>query len=74
MGCILKSDPQIKSSIEDQFVNFSENILVLRLSKPAMRALVREELWTIELVKAKGETYISKLHGIGKTTIEKIFQ
>ena len=74
MGCDLKSNPEKKTLIENQFVNFSENILALKLSKPAMRALVREELWTIELIKKeKGENYISKLHGIGKTTIKKLF-
>lgn len=73
MGCDLRSNPENKTSIEVQFVNFSENILALKLSKPAMRALVREELWTIELIKEKGENYISKLHGIGKTTIKKLF-
>jgi hypothetical protein len=73
MGCDLKSNPEMKSSIEDQFVNFSVDILELKLSRPALRALIREELWTIELVKQKGEKYVSGLHGVGKTAINKLF-
>ncbi len=74
MGCDLKSNPEKKTLIENQFVNFSENILVLKLSKPALRALVRERLWTIERVREKGKNYVSILHEIGDIAIEKLFQ
>ena len=74
MGCELKSNTKLKSSIENQFVNFSSEILNLKLSKPALRALVLDELWTLDQINQRGEEYISSLHGIGKTAIQKLFK
>lgn len=74
MGCELKANSKLKASIENQFANFSPEILMLKLSKPALRALVLDELWTLNQIHERGEKYISSLHGIGKTAIRKLFK
>jgi len=47
--------------------------LDLGLAKPALRALVIAELYTLNQVRKYGLEAISKLHGIGPTAIHKLF-
>ena len=41
----------------------------IKLSKPAQRALANAGIYTIEQLVKYSEPEISKLHGIGKTTL-----
>jgi len=74
MGCDLRTNTKLRISIENQFGDFSPEILKLKLPKPALRALVRDELWTLNQINEKGEKYVSWLHGIGKTAMRKLFR
>ncbi len=74
MGCDLRTNTKLKISIESQFGDFSPEILKLKLPKPALRALVLDELWTLNQINERGEKHVSSLHGIGKTGMRKLFK
>ena len=57
----------------NDFSKLDLNLLDLGLAKPALRALVIAELYTLNQVRKYGLEAISKLQGIGPTAIHKLF-
>lgn len=59
--------------MSNDFSRLDSNLLKLGLAKPALRALVNAELYTLDQVRKYGLEACSKLHGIGPTAIDKLF-
>ena len=70
--CELKDNLSLQSHFETEFLKMDDLLLSLNLSKPALRALVRLNIYSIDDLKGYNVNELRKAHGLGKTTIEKL--
>ena len=59
--------------LEDDFSKLDNDLLLLNLAKPALRALVQAELYSMNQVLQYGAEALSQLHGIGPGAIQRLF-
>ncbi len=52
---------------------FDDSIKLLRLSKPALRALATVNAFNLDVVRNMGKERVNELHGIGKHAIQRLF-
>ena len=57
----------------DVYNAFDNSIAILKLPKPALRALYSVNLFSIERVRDYGEERVRALHGMGEASIKKLF-
>ncbi len=70
--CELKSNFEAKSFFESEISNMDAEILALNLSKPALRALIRLNVYTLlDLSKISRES-LKNAHGLGPTSLVKL--
>ena len=70
--CELKTNIDAKSYFESEIFKMDADILALNLSKPALRALIRLNVYTLlDLSKISKES-IKKAHGLGPATLNKL--
>ncbi len=70
--CELKDDDQLKHHFEQEILKMEPVLLSLNLSKPALRALVRLNIYSINDLRGFDVIVLKNAHGLGKTTIEKL--
>ena len=70
--CELKDDDQLKYYFEREILKMEPALLSLNLSKPALRALVRLNIYSINDLRGFDVIVLKNAHGLGKTTIEKL--
>ena len=70
--CALKSNILVKSFFEAEILKLDAEILKLNLSKPALRALIRLNIYTLlDLSEISRESLINA-HGMGSSSLIKI--
>ena len=70
--CELKDDDQLKYHFELEILKMEPTLLSLNLSKPALRALVLLNIYSINDLRSFDVIVLKNTHGLGKTTIEKL--
>ncbi len=70
--CIIKSDSQKLEWYENEIRKISKEILDLKLSRPALRALINNSIYTKSALKKKSKEELAAFHGIGPSALEKI--
>ena len=70
--CELKDDDQLKYYFEREILKMEPALLSLNLSKPALRSLVRLNIYSINDLRGFDVIVLKNAHGLGKTTIEKL--
>lgn len=70
--CKLKTQKDRLKQYDLAFQNLSEEIKSLGLSKPALRALIDHNIYTIDALSKVDVSTYSRWHGIGPKTIKQI--
>ncbi len=70
--CELKSDPKKQLWYEDEYPKIAKEILNLGLAKPALRALIDANIYTVKALNSLSLSQIQSMHGMGKSAIKKI--
>ncbi len=70
--CEIKRNPLLASEFESLIASMDSSILDLRLSKPALRALVRLDIYSVADLKKVALMDLEKAHGIGPASILKL--
>ena len=70
--CKLKTKKDRLKSYDLAFQNLSAEIKSLGLSKPALRALVDHNIYSIDALRKVDVSTYSRWHGIGPKTIKQI--
>ena len=70
--CEIKRHPELASEFERLISTMDAEILDLRLSKPALRALVRLNIYSLSDLGKVSINDLEKAHGIGPDAILKL--
>lgn len=71
-SCILKGNNEAKALFAKQIAQMSPEILGLRLSQPALRALVNLQVYSIVDIHRVGWPALKESHGIGPSAFKKL--
>jgi hypothetical protein len=71
-SCILKGNDEAMALFAKQIAQMSPEILGLRLSQPALRALVNLQIYTLADIHRVGWTALKESHGIGPSAFKKL--
>ncbi len=55
-----------------EYPKIEAEILALKLPKPALRALINADIYTVKKLISMSITEIETLHGMGPTSVQKI--
>ena len=55
-----------------EYTKIEKEILSLKLPKPALRALINANVYTVEKLNSMSLEEIERLHGMGPTSIQKL--
>ncbi len=70
--CDIQTDVNKSLYYEKAIKKLPEEILNLKISKPALRALVNQGLFDIEDLRSFGLSKLSQLHGFGPKALDQI--
>ena len=72
-GCELQHNEDMRLEFERLYTKMSSDIMELKLSKPALRALIRLDIWSLSDLKGVSYEILSNAHGIGPNALKKLF-
>ncbi len=70
--CELKVNQHLKTEFEKEYLKMDNALLRLKLSKPALRALLRLNIYKLEDLCKIRLNELENAHGIGPSGIEKL--
>lgn len=70
--CNIQTDENTRLHYEKEIKKLAQEILNLKIAKPALRALVNEGLYEIEDLRRYGLSKLSQLHGFGPKALDQI--
>ncbi len=70
--CEIKRNPELATEFERLISTMDSSILDLKLSRPALRALVRLDIYSVSDLLKVSINDLEKAHGIGPTAILKL--
>ena len=70
--CEIKGNVALKSHFEQEFLKMEDELIQLKLSKPALRALVRMNIYNLSDLKQIDLNALKHAHGIGPAAIIKL--
>ena len=70
--CELKVNQHLKTEFEKEYSKIDNDLLCLKLSKPALRALLRLNIHKLGDLREIELNELKNAHGIGPTAIEKL--
>ncbi len=70
--CEIKRNPELATEFERLISTMDSSILDLKLSRPALRALVRLDIYSVSDLLKVSINDLKKAHGIGPTAILKL--
>lgn len=70
--CNIQTDENTRLHYEKEIKKLAQEILNLKIAKPALRALVNQELFDIEDLRRYGLPKLSQLHGFGPKALGQI--
>lgn len=70
--CDLKGNQTLKLEFEKEFLKLDDELLNLKLSKPALRALVRLNIYCMDDLLGISLNELKNAHGIGPSAIIKL--
>ena len=70
--CDLKGNQPLKLEFEKEFLKMDDELLNLKLSKPALRALVRLNIYCLDDLLGIGLNELKNAHGIGPSALVKL--
>jgi len=72
--CSIQSDDNTRQYYDKEIQKLAQEILNLKIAKPALRALVNQGIYTVSDLRRFGLLNLSQLHGFGPNAMSKIAQ
>ena len=72
MNCEFKSNEKMQAWYEEKYPKMSADISVLKLAKPALRALIDNDVYSLKQLSKYREEQFNGFHGIGPNAAVKI--
>ena len=73
-NCIIQTDDNTRQYYDKEIQKLAQEILNLKIAKPALRALVNQGIYTVSDLQNFGLLNLSQLHGFGPNALRKIAQ
>lgn len=70
--CIIQTDDNTRQYYDKEIQKLAQEILNLKMAKPALRALVNQGIYTVSDLQNFGLLNLSQLHGFGPNALSKI--
>lgn len=70
--CIIQSDDNLRLFYDKEIKKLANEILNLKIAKPALRALVHKGLFDIADLQCYGLSNLAQLHGVGPKALGQI--
>lgn len=72
--CIIQTNDNARQYYDEEIQKLSQEILNLKIAKPALRALVSHGIYDVSDLQGFGLLNLAQLHGFGPNTLRKITQ
>ena len=73
-NCIIQTDDNTRQYYDKEIQKLAQEILNLKMAKPALRALVSHGIYNVSDLQNFGLLNLSQLHGFGPNALRKIAQ
>lgn len=70
--CPLNQDLKTKEWYEKEFLKLDPEILVLKLARPALRAMINASIYSLNDLSEKTTTELLQLHGMGPSAVKRL--
>ena len=70
--CIIQTNDNARQYYDEEIQKLSQEILNLKIAKPALRALVHKGLFDIADLQCYGLSNLAQLHGVGPKALGQI--
>lgn len=72
--CVIQTDDNARQYYDKEIQKLSQEILNLKVAKPALRALVNQGIYKVSDLQRFGLLNLAQLHGFGPNALHKIAQ